>query len=85
MILKVLLVLFIVYFLVFRFFGLLVRPFLSFLFAQQKNTYQSGNFGNDRSQRTKDGELKIDHVPNKNDRKGKNFDGGEYVDYEELN
>ncbi|MEQ8358380.1 MAG: DUF4834 family protein [Cytophagales bacterium] len=84
MILKILLVLFLVYFLVFRFFGLLIRPFLSFLFTQQGNRYNSESFGSGGSQRTREGELKIDHVPNDKAKKGKNFDGGEYVDYEEL-
>ncbi len=84
MILKILLILFLVYFLVFRFFGLLIRPFLSFLFTQQGNRYHSDTFGNDRTQRSRDGELKIDHVPNDKAKKGKNFEGGEYVDFEEL-
>ena len=84
MVLKVILILFIVYFLVFRFFGMLIRPFLSFLFTDQNRKYNSGDFfQNDRSN-TPEGELRIEHVPQKKKKRNKNFDGGEYVDYEEV-
>lgn len=82
MILKVLLILFLVYFLVFRFFGLLLRPFMSFLFASQNQRYQSND--NYSEKKRKDGELRIDHVPDSKKKKNQNFDGGEYVDYEEV-
>ena len=47
--------------------------------------YQRGNFQDrqQHNQRPKGGNVNIDYVPD--DKKNrKNFDGGEYVDYEEL-
>lgn len=83
MILKVLLVLFLVYFLVFRFFGMLLRPFLAVLFTNQSQKYNPNEQFRGEPRQSKEGELRIDHVPNKK-KKNKNFDGGEYIDYEEV-
>ena len=82
MILKILLVLFLVYFLIFRFFGILLRPFLSVLFSDPRRNYQSGDFNRGGSYK-KAGDLNIDHVPEDKKNK-KDFDGGEYVDFEEV-
>jgi hypothetical protein len=84
MVLKVLLILFLVYFLVFRFFGMLLRPFMSARFQdpRQQQRYRDP-FAAQQNQR-REGEINIDHVPQKKSRKGKNFDGGEYVDFEEV-
>lgn len=84
MILKVLLILFLVYFLVFRFFGMLLRPFMT---ARFQDTRQQGRYSSPFSaphNQRREGEINIDHVPQKKSRKGKNFDGGEYVDFEEV-
>lgn len=45
---------------------------------QQQRPQHNGNTGNGRAK----GDVKIDYIPNQPDRKG--FDGGEYVDYEEV-
>ncbi|MER2999407.1 DUF4834 family protein [Pontibacter populi] len=45
---------------------------------QQQRPQPNGNTGNGRAK----GDIKIDYIPNQPDRKG--FDGGEYVDYEEV-
>ena len=37
-----------------------------------------------RRKRPKGGNVDIDYVPNKKDKKGNEFDGGEYVDYEDV-
>lgn len=83
MILKVLLVLFLVYFLVFRFFGYLLKP----LFSMMSNSQQKERYSDPFSQRqnsSREGEIKIERVPGKNKKNNENFDGGEYVDYEEV-
>ena len=45
---------------------------------QQQRPQPNGNSSNSRAK----GDVKIDYIPNQPDRKG--FDGGEYVDYEEV-
>lgn len=87
MILKTLLILFLIWFVVFRFFGLLLKPFFSVItnsrnFDQTRRTYTYDSRNTDNSQR--EGELKIDRVPKKGKKQNKDFNGGEYVDYEEL-
>jgi len=37
-----------------------------------------------QSQQKREGEIDIDFVPKKNEKKSENFGGGEYVDYEEV-
>lgn len=37
-----------------------------------------------RRKRPRSGNVDIDYVPNKKDKKGKEFDGGDYVDYEDV-
>ncbi len=84
MILKVLLVLFLIYFIVSRFFGFLIRPFLSFIISNQQRRYQDHESFRSQDYREREGELKIKHIPNNPKKSTKDFDGGEYVDYEEL-
>lgn len=45
---------------------------------QQQNQQQNGSGNNGRAE----GKVKIDYIPEQADRKG--FEGGEYVDYEEV-
>lgn len=45
---------------------------------QQQRQQQNGHSNNGRAE----GKVKIDYIPEQPDRK--NFDGGEYVDYEEV-
>jgi hypothetical protein len=57
---------------------------MSFLFTDQQKRYQSNDPFSNRNHEAREGELRIDHVPDKKKRDNKNFEGGEYVDYEEL-
>ena len=43
---------------------------------QQQKTYQN--------QQKNEGQIDVDYVPKKNEKKSENFGGGEYVDYEEV-
>ena len=43
---------------------------------QQQKTYQT--------QQKNEGQIDVDYVPKKNEKKSENFGGGEYVDYEEV-
>ncbi|TRX61232.1 DUF4834 domain-containing protein [Fulvivirga sp. M361] len=49
--------------------------------ASHKGSYN----GYGEPQKPRDGNLNVDYVPNKTDKQGKKFKGGEYVDYEEVN
>ncbi|WP_114782196.1 DUF4834 family protein [Botryobacter ruber] len=78
------------------FFIRLVAPFLLrwLLQAFVKKSIRNGTFfyGNTQQQRSQqeprngrakaDGNVRIDYIPEQPDKKG--FDGGEYVDYEEI-
>ena len=37
-----------------------------------------------QTQQKREGEIDVNFVPNKNEKKSNNFGGGEYVDYEEV-
>ena len=50
------------------------------MYSQQKEKYTDPFSHNSK----REGEIKIDRVPGKNGKKNDNFDGGEYVDYEEV-
>lgn len=43
---------------------------------QQQKAYQT--------QQKREGQIDVDYVPKKNEKKSENFGGGEYVDYEEV-
>lgn len=49
---------------------------------QQRRQQQSGNHSRNNSNGRSNGEVRIDYIPEKPDRK--EFNGGEYVDYEEV-
>jgi hypothetical protein len=81
MVLKFLLVLFLIYFLVFRFFGFILKPFLGMIFSQAKQRHTGDTYTHSSQ---KEGEIRIDQIPSSNKKSSKNFPGGEYVDYEEM-
>lgn len=37
-----------------------------------------------QTQQKREGQIDVDYVPKKNEKKSENFGGGEYVDYEEV-
>ena len=77
--LKILAIIFIVSYLTYKVGGTLMRALYTVL-GQDPNQRNVHN----KSNRSKDGNVNIDFVPK--DRKGgKDFKGGEYVDYEEVN
>ena len=49
---------------------------------QQQRQYQDFHQNNGPQGRAANGKVKIDYIPDQKDRK--DFDGGEYVDYEEV-
>ncbi|MEP1035286.1 DUF4834 family protein [Ekhidna sp.] len=58
--------------------------FLRGMFKGFSSKDQFGNQYSTNSRRAPNGNLNIDKVPNRGSKKGENFDGGEYVDYEEI-
>lgn len=60
----------------FRALGMIFRTLLGSTDQNRRSRY-----GNDYSGSTKKGNINIDHDPNQ---KKKGYDGGEYVDYEEI-
>ena len=61
----------------FRAIGMIFRTMLG-ADTNRKTRYQQSN---SQHQRKRDGEINVEHNPNSSK---KNFDGGEYVDYEEV-
>ena len=77
---KFLLIIFLLFFLVFRLGGFLLKALAGNSSGQQRNPSGSGQ----RKYTPKGGNVSVDYEPRKKDRK-KGFDGGgEYVDYEEV-
>lgn len=73
-------------FLFFRMLGFLIKMLsgtqTSSSRTQQRNYSGTRDF-NGQQQRT-NGEIHIDYVPGKNSKSSDRFEGGEYVDYEEI-
>lgn len=80
MLFKILLIAFIFFFLLFRVGGFFLRLLFGSFSTPRHHQSASQN-----SRKPKDGNVNIDHVPNDQEKKKPgNFDGGEYVDYEEV-
>lgn len=80
---KFLVITFLVGYLIFKLTGL----FFKYLTGGQSYTgkgQQSNQKYNASSQQPGDGNIRVDYVPNHEDKEKKNFKGGEYVDYEEV-
>ncbi len=59
------------------------RKIASIVFLMMGRT--PGNRGFEHPRPSKEGEIRIDHMPDKNKKSsGKDFSGGEYIDYEEV-
>lgn len=74
--LKILILFILFSFLISQVFKLIFRPFI---FVNQQRTQRQQPF---QKQARQEGEVKIDYVPQKD--KKDNFNGGEYVDFEEV-
>lgn len=84
--LKFILIFFLVLWLISRVGGFLIRIFLGNLVKQNKSqTFTYTYRDNGSGKKPKDGNVKIDFDPNKTDNpKDTDYQGGEYVDYEEV-
>lgn len=83
---KFLLITFLVCYLIYKLGGFLLRTFFISLGnkMQESQSFQQSR-SNYQHRRTTNGNVDIDYVPkNGNSTKGKEFKGGEYVDYEEV-
>lgn len=85
MVLKIISFLFIIY-LLWRVFGFVFRALFMVMGKRvvdraQERQQQQQQY---RQARNPDGSIKIDHVPPKNKKDQSDFNGGEYVDYEEI-
>lgn len=61
-----------------------VRRFLFWLIVGKQLTKEQKRYNQQQAkqQRKREGEINVDYVPK--DSKGKGFEGGQYVDYEEV-
>ena len=75
------LALILVFVLVLRSIGFLVRLLFGGLANKTSKEFHEGQ---GRRKRPSGGNVDIDYVPNKEGKKGKGFKGGDYVDYEEV-
>lgn len=85
--LKFLLILFLIGYVVFKLVGFLFRVFFVGYYhqqAQQSQKQSTSGAASGYARKPADGNVQIDYVPEKQDRKPQTFKGGEYVDYEEV-
>ncbi len=83
--LKFLLILFLIGYIFFKLSGYLFRLLFYKAYQQQQFQRSAGRQQNTGyAQRPADGNVKIDHVPQSSKKEQKDFKGGEYVDYEEV-
>ena len=78
--LKFLTIFFIVCYVIYKIGGYLFRN--AFISANQQ--HQAPRHGQKKSRKVPNSNLNIDHVPSKSKNPSKDFDGGEYVDYEDV-
>ena len=83
--LKFLLIFFLVLWLISRVGGFLIRMFLGNLAKQNKSQTFTYSYRKDDSRKTpKDGNVNIDYIPKEGQKKDDDYQGGDYVDYEEV-
>jgi hypothetical protein len=85
--LKFLIITFLVIFVLVRLGGFLFRTLFWMLGARagDRNMYKQPSAGQRPQQRTSTGEINIDYIPEKEEQSKKaGFNGGEYVDFEEV-
>jgi len=81
--LKFLLIIFLVGYVVFRLGGFIMKILYSGFDQQRQGNFNSQSQQKAYKKKAPGSNLNIDHVPNEK-RDGKNYDDGEYVDYEEV-
>ena len=84
--LKILLLSILIFYIFMKVGGLVLRTLFGSL-GSDRNQHQFTNAGQrpTKRHRPRDGNLNVDSMPdNKSKRKGKDYQGGEYVDYEEV-
>lgn len=82
---KFLLIIILICYLIYRVGGFLFR--MLFIGAQQQQQHRNQYQGSQQSSHTKKApgsNLNIDHIPHKDKKNPRDFDGGEYVDFEEV-
>ncbi|MEQ8472124.1 MAG: DUF4834 family protein [Marinoscillum sp.] len=80
---KFLLIVVLFCYLLYRVGGFLFRMLFIGAQQQQRNQYQ-GNHQSNQSKKAPGSNLNIDHIPQKDQKNQKDFNGGEYVDFEEV-
>lgn len=79
---KVLLIVFAFFFLLFRVGGFFMKLLFGGMQAKQNQPFQKQSSQN--KPKPKDGNVHIEHVPDNLKKGDKGFDGGDYIDYEEV-
>ena len=77
---KVLLIVFAFFFLLFRVGGFFMRILFGGMQAKQQQPFQK----NASQHKPKDGNVRVEHIPEEPKGKKKGFEGGDYIDYEEV-
>lgn len=81
--LKFLIILFLVGYVIFRMGGFIMRMLFSGLNQQRQGNFNSQSYRQPNKKKAPGSNLNIDHIPN-NEKEGKKYDDGEYVDFEEV-
>jgi len=76
--LKILIIFFAVFYLLYKVGGFLLRGFFASSASHQAPPHQR------KSRKVPDSDLNIDYIPKDRNKPKKDFGGGEYVDYEEV-
>lgn len=80
--LKFLLILVLLIYLIYKVGGFFFK--LLFMGSQQQRSYDSQHTHQQKSHTPPNSNVKVDYVPKKDRKSGENFEGGQYVDFEEV-
>jgi len=81
--LKFLIIVLLFGYLFFKLLGLVFKYILGGA-STSSNSQRNQNYSQQNGKRPSDGNVNVDYVPKKDRRKKKDFDAGEYVDFEEI-
>jgi Domain of unknown function (DUF4834) len=82
--LKFLLILFLILFIFPRLLKWALRGFVVSQFTKAQQDFQQKQQSSYSSSNKREGQIDVDFIPPKKGKNSENFDGGEYVDYEEV-
>ncbi|MEA5137772.1 DUF4834 family protein [Arcicella rigui] len=82
--LKILLIIFLILFIFPRLLKWALRGFVVSQFNKAQQDFQQQQQANYQSTRKREGQIDVDFIPPKKGKSTENFDGGEYIDYEEV-